>query len=114
MRTSSRTTRHRRTTQFPRGFRSGTLRGTERALRIGAAVLAVGVLLAAGCRGRDKAAGTTVLKVGHVGHDHQLALYVAALEGERFRRGGGELVQRLSARTVPEQTWGSRRQAISW
>ncbi len=29
-----------------------------------------------------------VIKIGHVGHDHQLALFVAALEGENFKKYG--------------------------
>ena len=29
-----------------------------------------------------------VLKVGHVGHDHQIALFIAALEGEKYKKYG--------------------------
>ena len=37
------------------------------------------VILLVGCT-KDEA---PTLKVGHVGHDHQAALYIACLEGER-------------------------------
>ena len=40
------------------------------------------IILLVGCA-KDEA---PTLKVGHVGHDHQAALYVACLEGERFKK----------------------------
>ena len=41
-----------------------------------------------------------VLKVGHVGHDHQLALYVAALEGQRFKTEYGVYLDEVKPREV--------------
>lgn len=49
-------------------------------------------LVLAGCGGADPTQNEKdlpVLVVGHVGHDHQIALYVAALEGEAFREEYG-------------------------
>lgn len=43
-----------------------------------------------------------VLKVGHVGHDHHLALYVAALNGDRFQREYGVWLKELSPRELYE------------
>jgi NitT/TauT family transport system substrate-binding protein len=40
------------------------------------------------------------LTVGHVGHDHQLALYVAALEGDRFLRDWGVGLRQVKPREV--------------
>ena len=45
--------------------------------------------LLAGCGGREADQDVPVLRVGHVGHDHQTALYVACLNSERFRSGYG-------------------------
>ena len=28
-----------------------------------------------------------VITLGYVGHDHQIALYIATIEGERFKKG---------------------------
>lgn len=54
-----------------------------------ACALSVVVTLSPGCRREDGAAALPVLRVGHVGHDHHTALYVACLEGERFKRDYG-------------------------
>lgn len=40
------------------------------------------------------------LTVGHVGHDHQIALGVAALEGERFKRDYGIYLKEVKPREV--------------
>jgi NitT/TauT family transport system substrate-binding protein len=40
------------------------------------------------------------LKIGHVGHDHHLALYVAALEGARFERDYGIGLREVSPREI--------------
>ena len=44
------------------------------------------------------------LTVGHVGHDHHLALYVAALEGERFLTEWGVGLKEVKAREVYDLT----------
>jgi len=41
-----------------------------------------------------------LLRIGHVGHDHHLALYVAALEGERFLKDGGIGLKEVKAKEV--------------
>lgn len=54
-------------------------------LLVTAAVL-VGATFMAGCAGRGE---IPVLKVGHVGHDHHSALYVACLAGQGFQKPYG-------------------------
>jgi NitT/TauT family transport system substrate-binding protein len=41
-----------------------------------------------------------MLRVGHVGHDHHLALYVAALEGTRFERDYGIWLKEINPREI--------------
>jgi NitT/TauT family transport system substrate-binding protein len=59
-------------------------------MRILLTLLCLFCLLAGACSQRDHAAEQSrqadvpMLTVGHVGHDHQIALYIAALQGERF------------------------------
>lgn len=45
-----------------------------------------------------------LLKIGHVGHDHHLALYVAALEGQRFERSYGIHLKEISPREIYDLT----------
>jgi len=59
-------------------------------------------------RDREETAGTVVLKVGHVGHDHHLALYVAALEGERFRKEYGVYLSQVKPKEVYDLVEGGR------
>jgi|GEM_PF-5907611 len=40
----------------------------------------------------------TILKVGYVGHDHQSALYVAALEHERTKQDCGVYLKEVEAK----------------
>ena len=47
----------------------------------------------AGCA--QKQVEVPVLKVGHVGHDHHTALYVAALNGELFKKDWGLYLQEI-------------------
>ncbi|MHC1765513.1 MAG: ABC transporter substrate-binding protein [Verrucomicrobiia bacterium] len=49
-----------------------------------------------------------MLKIGHVGHDHHLALYVAALEGPRFKRDYGLHLQEIRTREVYDLTVSDR------
>ena len=69
-------------------------------------VLAAGFLVV-GCDKSDspqpKRSGPSpaaTLTVGSVGHDHQLALYVAALHGERFRKDYGVYLKEIKAREI--------------
>jgi len=57
---------------------------------------------APGCSKKPGPEGTQppVLKVGHVGHDHQIALFVAALEGEKFKKQFGLWLKEKKAREV--------------
>lgn len=69
-------------------------------------VLAAAACLLAGCGARtdDRASAPPVptLRVGYVGHDHQLALYVAALESERRRARWGLYLRELKPKEVYE------------
>lgn len=49
-------------------------------------------------------AAPPMLKIGHVGHDHHLALYVAALEGPRFERNYGICLKEISPREIYDLT----------
>ncbi len=49
-----------------------------------------------------EAGETPVLKVGHVGHDHHTALYVAALNGDMFKRDYGLYLKELRPRQLYE------------
>lgn len=51
-------------------------------------------------RPKDAGKPPVMLSVGHVGHDHHLALYVAALEGERFRKDYGIYLKAIKSREV--------------
>lgn len=76
-------------------------------MRIGALAVVVCValaLLGPGCRsesaGDAKQADPVVLNVGHVGHDHQIALYIAAMEGERLGKDHGVFLREVKPREV--------------
>ncbi len=59
---------------------------------------------AAGCGGGKEPpgseAGIPVIRVGHVGHDHQIALYIAALDGAAFRDKYGLWLREKKPREV--------------
>jgi NitT/TauT family transport system substrate-binding protein len=64
---------------------------------------ALAAALLAGCGGNETGtapAGPPRLTVGHVGHDHQIALYVAALAPEKLRARGGIWMREKKAREV--------------
>ncbi|MBN1420162.1 MAG: ABC transporter substrate-binding protein [Planctomycetes bacterium] len=62
-----------------------------------------------GCRGdRTVSREPPVLRIGHVGHDHQLALYVAALEGRRFLDGCGVFLRQVREGDVYDLVGGER------
>ena len=69
-------------------------------------IIGVALLVWAGCEKAPQKPGAgageppVMLTVGHVGHDHQLALYVAALEGERFLTEWGIGLKEVKAREV--------------
>ena len=77
------------------------------------AAVALGLLPAAGCRPPDPEpaapeAEPPLLKVGHVGHDHHLALYVAALEGPRFRKDYGIYLQEVKPQEIYDLVDGTQ------
>ncbi len=47
-------------------------------------------------------AKTPVLKVGHVGHDHHTALYVAALNGDMFKKDYGLYLKEIKSKLLYE------------
>jgi NitT/TauT family transport system substrate-binding protein len=53
-----------------------------------------------GCGGRDDPNAAPTLRVGYVGHDHQLALYVAALVGEDLSKTAGVHLRQRKPREV--------------
>ncbi len=58
-------------------------------------------LLAFGCGdSEDQPPPPVTLRIGHVGHDHQIALYAAALRRERFVKLGGPWLKQLKPREV--------------
>jgi len=82
-------------------------------------VLAVFGLLLAGCGAEDDPGttpGTTPdgqtelprLTIGHVGHDHQISLYVAALNPELMKERGGVWLREKKAREVYDLMDGDR------
>ena len=76
-------------------------------------IMLAGVVAAAlaGCQGEMPAeteTETPMLTLGHVGHDHHLALYVAALEGERFRNDYGIYLKEVKAKEVYDLVDGGR------
>lgn len=73
------------------------------ALRVAIAVVTTALQLTAATPDAA-AAAPPLLKVGHVGHDHHLALYVAALEGPRFERSYGISLKEISLREVYDLT----------
>ncbi len=71
---------------------------------VGLTLAAVALMALAGCGGEPGGAsgeaGAPTLRLGHVGHDHQLALYVAALEGERFKQAFGVYLREVKPKQV--------------
>ncbi|HUU90654.1 MAG TPA: hypothetical protein VM238_05525, partial [Phycisphaerae bacterium] len=68
-----------------------------------AALFLAGVAAAVltGCQGEPPAkTDAPSIKLGHVGHDHHLALYVAALEGERFKKDYGVYLEEVKPKEV--------------
>lgn len=62
-----------------------------------------------GCQGEPPApTKAPSIKLGHVGHDHHLALYVAALEGERFKKDYGICLKEVKAKEVYDLMDGER------
>ena len=49
-----------------------------------------------------------VLKIGHVGHDHHTALYVAALNGERFKEDYGLYIKEIRPKALYEMYDGKK------
>ncbi|MBU0517484.1 ABC transporter substrate-binding protein [bacterium] len=47
-------------------------------------------------------AKTPILKIGHVGHDHHTALYVAALNGDLFKKDYGLYLKEIKAKLLYE------------
>jgi len=72
---------------------------------------ALGLSTAAGCKGDRTADDLPMINVGHVGHDHQLALYVAALEGKRFKKDYGIYLKEMKAKEVYDLVEGGKRLA---
>ena len=61
-------------------------------------VLAAGAfVMMTGCGGDPK---VPVIRVGHVGHDHHSALYVACLNGELFRKDYDICLECLKERKI--------------
>lgn len=63
-------------------------------------LVAVLILLLPGCS--KKAEEVPVLKIGHVGHDHHTALYVAALNGELFKNDYGIYLKEVRPKELYE------------
>jgi len=75
----------------------------------GAALVALSATLSPIAISQDASpGGPPLLKIGHVGHDHHLALYVAALEGARFERSYGIHLKEISAREIYDLTVSNR------
>ena len=78
------------------------------------ALLGCAIVIGLGCKGnKDKAKAddepaAPFIKVGHVGHDHHLALYVAALEGERFKNDYGTYLKEIKSREIYDLVDGGK------
>jgi NitT/TauT family transport system substrate-binding protein len=80
--------------------------------------LAAALAVLAGCAkepaddtGEPAEGEVPTLRLGHVGHDHHLALYVAALEGERFKADYGTYLEEVKPREVYDLVDGGARLA---
>jgi len=79
-----------------------------------ASALTAAAVILAGCAGEPAPeAGNDVptLRLGHVGHDHHLALYVAALEGARFKTDCGIYLDEVKPQEVYDLIEGGKRLA---
>lgn len=74
------------------------------------ALLVLAVCFLAGCshRGDQPAEAVPMIRVGHVGHDHQLAMYVAALESASRKDRWGVYLRELKPKEVYELVEGAR------
>jgi len=81
------------------------IRITTAALVLAGAAAAVLI----GCQGEPPATTEAPsIRLGHVGHDHHLALYVAALEGERFKKDFGLYLKEVKAKEVYDLVDGEK------
>lgn len=63
-------------------------------------ILSIAFFSSAFAQEKETVDSLPVLKVGHVGHDHQIALGVAALAGEKFRETCGAWLEELKPREI--------------
>ncbi|MBN2492578.1 MAG: ABC transporter substrate-binding protein [Planctomycetes bacterium] len=74
-------------------------------------IIVLAAMLVTACGGADQEsvpAAVPLLTLGHVGHDHQIALGVAALEPEKMRQQCGIHLQELKPREVYRMMEGER------
>ncbi|MBL7191923.1 ABC transporter substrate-binding protein [bacterium] len=76
------------------------MKGRLLVLAVVCTAIAIPLLIFPGCA--KKTLEIPVLKVGHVGHDHHTALYVAALNGEKFRNEFGLYLKEIRPKKLYE------------